>query len=158
MDNKIKGGQMEVIIKTAKGINGQLELLENKIRIKRKGLSAIMMHGFKGDKEIFIKQISSIQYKKTGLLTHGYIQFVFLGSQESKAGYNASFQDENTVVFKSGQQNDFDEIKELIERKISQPESSTSGVSDLEKLADLKAKGIITEEEFSLKKKQILGI
>ncbi|MFT4146787.1 MAG: SHOCT domain-containing protein [Mobilitalea sp.] len=30
--------------------------------------------------------------------------------------------------------------------------------SDLEKLAELKDKGIITEEEFQLKKKQILGI
>ena len=30
--------------------------------------------------------------------------------------------------------------------------------AEIEKLADLKAKGIITEEEFDAKKKQILGI
>ena len=30
--------------------------------------------------------------------------------------------------------------------------------AEIEKLADLKAKGIITEEEFEAKKKQILGI
>jgi hypothetical protein len=34
----------------------------------------------------------------------------------------------------------------------------TSNISDLEKLADLKNKGIITEEEFNAKKKQILGL
>ena len=36
--------------------------------------------------------------------------------------------------------------------------NSTSNVGDLEKLADLKEKGIITQEEFDKKKKQILGI
>ena len=35
---------------------------------------------------------------------------------------------------------------------------SQHGLNDLEKLAELKAKGILTEEEFTLKKKQILGI
>jgi len=33
-----------------------------------------------------------------------------------------------------------------------------SGLNDLEKLADLKTKGIITEEEFTAKKKQLLGL
>ncbi len=34
----------------------------------------------------------------------------------------------------------------------------SSALDDLEKLADLKAKGILTEEEFQMKKKQILGL
>jgi hypothetical protein len=41
------------------------------------------------------------------------------------------------------------------------PQAQTSGgnnLADLEKLADLKAKGIITEEEFTAKKKALLGI
>ncbi len=37
---------------------------------------------------------------------------------------------------------------------VEEPEYAT----EIEKLADLKAKGIITEEEFEAKKKQILGI
>lgn len=37
-------------------------------------------------------------------------------------------------------------------------QSSNSGVGDLEKLADLKEKGIISQEEFDQKKKQILGL
>jgi len=36
--------------------------------------------------------------------------------------------------------------------------SQTHGLDDLEKLADLRNKGIITEEEFAAKKKQILGL
>ena len=37
-------------------------------------------------------------------------------------------------------------------------QNSNSGVGDLEKLADLKEKGIISQEEFDKKKKQILGL
>lgn len=40
----------------------------------------------------------------------------------------------------------------------SSEQSSNSGVGDLEKLADLKEKGIISQEEFDQKKKQILGL
>jgi Short C-terminal domain len=35
---------------------------------------------------------------------------------------------------------------------------SHSDLDDLEKLADLKSKGVITEEEFQAKKKQLLGL
>lgn len=42
--------------------------------------------------------------------------------------------------------------------KSSAPAAPKSGIGDLEKLADLKSKGIITQEEFDAKKKQILGI
>jgi hypothetical protein len=36
--------------------------------------------------------------------------------------------------------------------------TSIGDVEAIEKLADLKAKGLITEDEFQQKKKQILGI
>lgn len=36
--------------------------------------------------------------------------------------------------------------------------SSNNGLDDLEKLAELKSKGIITQEEFEAKKKSILGL
>lgn len=36
--------------------------------------------------------------------------------------------------------------------------TSGDGFNDLEKLAELKSKGVITEEEFAAKKKQLLGI
>jgi hypothetical protein len=36
--------------------------------------------------------------------------------------------------------------------------SPTSSIDDLEKLAELKDKGVITQEEFEQKKKQILGL
>ena len=151
----------EKILKSAKGVNGTLELLENRVRIKRKGALSLMLHGLKGDKEILIKQISSIQFKKASNFTNGYIQFAFLGGTEAHGGLLQATQDENTVVFNKWQMSAFEEIKSILEEKMvesTKEVKSGSSLNDLEKLAELKDKGVITEEEFEAKKKQILGL
>jgi len=40
----------------------------------------------------------------------------------------------------------------------NKPQASQNSFADLEKIAELKDKGIISEEEFQIKKKQILGL
>lgn len=154
----------ENILMKAKGVGGDLELLEDKIRIVRRGGLAILAHGLKGDKEIFINQISSIQFRKAGALTNGYIQFAFIGGSEAKDGMLQATTDENTVFFNQKNEDDFSAIKHMIEDRIHQLKKMDridykKGLSldDLEKLAELKEKGIITEEEFQIKKRQILG-
>jgi hypothetical protein len=49
-------------------------------------------------------------------------------------------------------------ISELINNKNHVAKSSTNHLNDLEKLAELKEKGILTQEEFDAKKKLILGL
>jgi hypothetical protein len=41
---------------------------------------------------------------------------------------------------------------------ISDKNGNSGGISDIEKLAGLRDKGLITEEEFQVKKKQILRL
>ncbi|MBG9548733.1 SHOCT domain-containing protein [Cytobacillus firmus] len=149
----------------ANGVNGQLELTGNKIIIKRKGMMAKMSQGLKGDKEILIKQISSIQIKKAGALTNGYIQFSFSGGKENKGGLFDATKDENTIMFNKKQMPDFEKLKLAIEEKIDQLSNASSinvgqiDVADqIKKLAELRDSGIITEDEFNGKKKQLLGI
>ena len=152
------------LIKEVTGFNGQLELYDHKIIIKRKGTWAFIGHGLKGDKEILIKHISSIQFKKHDFATRGYIQFAFIGGTESKRGIFDATHDENSIMFDRNQEKDFYEIKEMIESKILESQGliqnkpKDSNLNELEKLAELMDKGIITEEEFQAKKKQILGI
>jgi hypothetical protein len=154
----------ELILIKAKGIGGDLELLNNKIRIKRKGGMAFLLHGLKGDKEVFLNQISSIQLKKAGFLFNGYIQFAFLGGKEAKGGLFQATSDENTIMFTKDNQQDFIEIKNAIEEQIFQfqnqdkNDKTSLGINDLKKLAKLRDEGIITEEDFQAKKRQILGI
>ena len=145
---------------SAKGLNGQIELYSNKVRILRKGVLSFMTQGLKGNKDIMISTISSIQLKNAGL-TNGYIQFAFMGGKEAKGGLFQGTQDENTVMFSKKQQPLFEQIKETVESRIGAANNSASPSSDADellKLAELRDKGILTENEFQKKKEQILGI
>lgn len=159
---KIRAALLNPALASVKGVNGQIELLQDRVRIKRQGGMAVLTQGLKGDKEIQLASISSIQLRAPGSFTNGYIQFAFHGGQEAKGALFQATSDENSVMFSSAQSADFQKMKHLIEQqrtKISAPTvSSASGLDDLEKLASLRDKGILTEEEFQAKKKQILGL
>ncbi len=144
----------------AKGINGQLALYSNKLCILRKGFTSVMSQGLKGEKSILLSSISSIQLKKAGLLTNGYIQFSFMGGQEAKGGIFQGAADENTILFRKKQQAAFEEIKNQIENRTASeaPSGKTSDADELTKFAALRDKGILTEEEFQQKKKLVLGL
>jgi hypothetical protein len=158
------------VLLEAKGINGQILLLPTKIRIKRKGLLALGTLGVQGDKEIYIDQISSIQLKGSGV-TSGYIRFSFIGGQESKVGIFDTTRDENAVVFGKKQQPAFEAIKQAVEQKMheirsgrmQQPVQQTPQQAQpdipqqIQKLAQLKDQGILTEEEFNRKKSELLA-
>ncbi|HBR10684.1 MAG TPA: hypothetical protein DD740_00440 [Chryseobacterium sp.] len=149
---------------TATGENGILKVNENTIELIRKGLTAKLI-GLRGTKEIMIKDITSIQLKEPGFLTNGFIQFAFPRSQESKAGTFDAAKDENSIIFNKKQKNQFIQIRNLINDKrknihnqANQLNAVSNQFDDLEKLAGLRDKGIISDEEFTIKKKQILGL
>jgi hypothetical protein len=146
------------VIMEVQGIAGALQLLPNKIRIVRKGISAFLTHGLKGDKEIQISSISSIQFKPTDWLTNGYIQFSFMGGQEAQRGIYQAAQDENTVLFRTEHEAAFKKIKAAIEEAMQKPAGGRSGsaIEDLERLASLLEKGLITRDEFERKKRDLL--
>jgi hypothetical protein len=132
----------EVPILEAAGIDANLELLPGKIRIKW------------NEKEITLSHIASIQLKEADETSSGYLKFTL--SVPTSDG-----QSETGVTFSKTQQKAFESVKLSIEQAKADAAKAlitSAGLNDLEKLADLKAKGIITEEEFKAKKKQILGI
>lgn len=145
--------------KMFKGYNGTVILTDTGVIIKR-GIKGFLLGGgmLRGDKTIPYSSIVAVQLKKAGL-TAGYIQLTLAGGSEAKAGLFQSTRDENTVNFFSGSNEQFMECKQLIESRIGTSATHrNSGLDDLEKLAELKEKGVITKEEFEKKKKQLLGI
>jgi len=147
-----------------KGVGGQLAVKKDSVVISRKGASGFLIHGFAGDKTIPVFNIQAVQYKAAGSLTNGYIQFTVMGGKESTGGLFAATTDENTIVFTSTQNGIAMKIKMYIEKCIiqrNQPQSvqtQASGADELLKFKQLLDAGIITQEEFNAKKKQILGI
>lgn len=167
---KGRGQLTSPILMDARGIDGHLVLLESGIRIKRSDPMVFLIQGVKGDKEIPFSQIASIQLKKAGAFANGYIRFSLLEGHGAEGGTGDARRDENTVTFKAVQQSAFEGIKTAIEAKVAaartavphQPHQvvpkTISYIDELEKLASLKDRGIISEEEFTAKKRQILGI
>ncbi len=150
--------------KEYKGYNGTLILTNTGVIIKR-GAKGFLLGGgmLRGDKTIPYSSIVAVQFKKAGM-TAGYIQLTLKGGSEAKSGLFQSTTDENSINFHSvfgGNNNElFNEAKQLIEERINSVNShaKNNGLDDLEKLAALKEKGIISEEEFQAKKKQLLGL
>lgn len=146
-----------------KGVNGILELYEDKVTIKRVGLVSKLTQGFtKGDKTIYIRNISGIDFKEGGNFVNGYIQFTLSGGNEKISG--GAFQatkDENTVMFKKSDNNVALKIKREIESIQKEREGrGGTGVNRAEELRNFKElldDGIISEEDFEREKERILG-
>lgn len=155
---------MENAIMILNGVNGQLEVYSNKVVIRRKGFLAKMTQGFnKGDKEIYLNQISGIQVKNGGNITNGYIQFSLAGGVEYTNGLKEAINDENTVVFKKIDNETVAQMKDKIEalrNQLTAPvmANSISSADEIKKFKDLFDAGVITEVEFNLKKKELLGL
>ena len=159
-----KGQFMGPILMRAEGISANLLLLDDRVRIQRREEKTFPHQGFRGNRDILFSQIASIRLKKATTMGSGFIQFLLSGRNES--GNHDSARDENTVMFRGAHQVEFDGIKAAIEMKMTtartmvarpQPRAA-SYVEELEQLASLRNRGIITEDEFAAKKRQILGI
>jgi hypothetical protein len=155
-----------------KGYNGTVVLTDRAIVIKRGAKGFLLGGGFlRGDKTIPYSSVVAVQLKKAGM-TAGYIQFTLAGGSEAKGGLLQAARDENSVHFHKSykktfslQSNDedehnkqFAECKRLVEGRIGKGGNITSSLDEIAKLGDLKSKGIITEDEFQQKKKQLLGL
>jgi hypothetical protein len=174
-DNQASPDTRRILATEYRGQNGTILLQENALVIKR-GAKGFLLGGgmLRGDKTIPYSSIVAVQFKKVGAL-QGYIQFTLKGGPEAQRGWKEAWEDENSVTFNYWGDNirKFSELKRFVEGKMglgaspapstiivstSPAAGSSSSLDELEKLARLREKGIVTEEEFQLKKKQLLGL
>ena len=163
----------EGIIYVASGSNGQVYLYEDHVSITRNGFGAIMTSMARREKDIMLRDISSVELRKSGVLNPGFIRFGHSGGPEPRRAiglvpFDAISNDTNAVTFNSEQQDRFEILRRKIERQRSDirpiqamsPSQTPllSPMDELKKLAELKEMGIVTEEEFEQKKKQLLGL
>ncbi len=146
------------------GYGASVEVSDDGIIIRRKGLLSFSLHGMKGAKSIPFASIAAVQFKAAGLMTSGYIQFSILGGNESRGGLMAATKDENSILFKNKRQNaDFERLRSMVEAGIKRARlpisvaSPTSNADELAKLADLLDRGLLTRAEFDQQKASLLG-
>ena len=116
-----------------------------------------------GDKEFYYSNLTSVQFKQASKLINGYIQFEYPGSHSSANDFNS----ENSFAFRQAKVDNETAVKavEFIKSKIREAKNpvsagatAISAADELKKFKDLLDSGIITQEEFDIKKKELLGI
>lgn len=158
-----------------KGMNGTLSIYPDHLVISREGFIAFSTQGVKGERTYFYRDISAIEYKRPSFVSNGYFKVNIAGSQSGAthvgliSSSKESMKDENTVLLRAfnkkvGDQTD--EIYEYVNKQLAiykqqAPLQSTAGVSSADEILKFKKlldAGIITQEEFDQKKKELLGI
>jgi hypothetical protein len=120
----------------------------------------------KGVKRIHISQLASVQIKPAGLLVNGFIQFATGGGNERQSRFGSqtpdAVSDENSVVFRRGQQAQFEELRKAVEYEIGrlhQPQQvqAPDVAGQISRMWLLVQQGAMTMQEFEQQKALLLG-
>lgn len=142
---------------TFKKPNTIVELTEDGVLFKR-GKNDLMIHkALRGETKVLYSQIQEIKFKEASLTSAGYLQLST--PRSSMVGVLRTVdQPQNAVKFKRDKNEEALKLKAEIEEKMKNQNHSSSDLSSLKELKSLLDEGIISKEEFDLKKKQILNI
>ena len=118
-----------------------------------------------GAKTIYYSDVIGVQCKKAGFQI-GYLQLETASSTMNNKGDN--FFNENSFTFEEAMNYQIDEVADYIRKKIEEAKQqknapvvvagAVSPAEELKKFKELLDMGIITQEEFDAKKKQLLGL
>jgi hypothetical protein len=147
---------------TMKGLQDWMEVYADKVAITPIELG-LLFKGVRGTKTIPFTSITAVRFKKGGL-ANGCIAFTVPGEYQGNSYVRSTANDENAFLFLGwfGENERALEIKNYIERRVeemrSAPSTAPSSIADeLQKLAALKAQGVLRESEFEAAKKRLLS-
>jgi len=158
---------MAELIMEAQGEGKKISLYQNKVVIGgKKGMMGVLMAGG-AEQTIRVRDIRAVEFKNAGSVINGYIQFSTGSSAKSGGGGILAVVDAgdepNTVHFAKKAQDDFDTLKDKVEEMMDSLDNQGSvtaptSADELKKYGDLLKEGLISQEEFDQKKKEILGL
>jgi len=157
---------MEKIIEIKSPYKIVIKLDDNGMEIQRSGFWA---GGLKGEKKLFYRNISAVNIKNASTFSQGFLQFTLHGSPERNSifGSIGLANDENSIIFSNKDNIIMQELKRFVEEKISEASapvvsqtviSEKSAAEQIKEFKELLDLGVITEEEFNQKKKQLLNL
>ena len=151
---------------TLKGRQGKTVVVEGStVTISKKG----SLFASKREKAIPIRNITSVEVKKPGALTAGFIQFSIAGGAARDSSFKVTggafdaASDENSVLFADKEAYEVAlEIKKYVENHTEGAPAAApaelSAADEIVKLKSLLDQGILSAEEFEAKKRQLLGL
>ena len=140
-----------------KTFDGELIIDDKNIVISHNGVIPAI-NGYGGTKSIPINSVESVSFIKCMGFMNGMMRFNTVGD----SGSFPSKIDLNTVVFKKNEQELAIQIKNditaLINKKTDVTNLNQNNIEEIKKYKNLLDSGIITHEEFDIKKKELLGL
>lgn len=168
LEENIDQGEEEILVKLKGSFGEGLVLTDKRLYILKWGFMTGNTFGGKCNAFSY-NTITGLEIKK-GLLT-GTFEVLTPATQNAQKSYwgsgeNSAAQSDNVITIQRDKFQLFQEATKIGRDFINQHYYSKnqpisekeSDYSELEKLAELKTKGIITVEEFESKKKKILGL
>lgn len=146
------------------GVRGRhLDVYEDKVVITTKVTIGSLLTGnvSDGEKTIYYRDAIGVQFKKSGLQI-GYLQIETASSQMNNR--NNNFFNENSFTFDTTKVSNEEmmEIADYVKQRINEIKNNIgtafSAADELTKFKGLLDAGVISQEEFDAKKKQILGV
>lgn len=145
-------------------------IYEDRIELTQKGAMGFLTQGLKGSKTFYYRDISSVQFKNCGW-TNGFFEFTFSGGVDRPGGVWSGMNNDNRFIFGKPTIGaakrlaaEMEPINEFIQNKIRESKNpqqivpQVSSADEIIKFKNLLDQGIITQEEFEAKKKQLLGL
>ena len=118
---------------------------------------------FAGDKKFYYSDLTSVQFRDPGMITDGYMEFEYPGSRSGNS--SGAYSSENAIAFTKKDLDKMKEIYNYVDGKIREYKNKGNGTvqqlssaDELKKFKELLDAGIITQDEFDAKKKELLGI
>lgn len=162
-----KPGAIEAI-----GFTGRITLDDGNVIISREpssiwaGLLTFLTLGVQGPKTIPVRNITAVQMKDAGYLLNGYLRLSING-RDPIGGITTAVRDENAIMFTLQNMVSFRIMRDALQAQMdvirtqpppSVPTPLASQADELEKMANLHDRGVLTDAEFAAKKQQILGL
>ena len=150
---------------TLEGYKGELTVYEDRVVISKKGSGFISGNS---NKTLPMANIMSVSVTPSTVWARGFIEFSVPGGKDSK-NIEQAMKNENALPIKASSQNEVAmKIKEYVDEQIMKFANNKGGTTivqqaaspaeELKKMKELLDMGIITQEEFNAKKKELLGL
>lgn len=148
------------------GHAGTLDVYEDKVVITPKGVMGFMTRGLSGTCEVPYRTVTAIQFREGGPVLTGYITFDCPGVTGGML--RGDRRKSNTFIFRQERNSLMKRVKEYVEGRMAQinrpaaappapAPSANSRADELMKLAALLKDGVISQEEFTQMKADLLN-
>ncbi len=170
---KQAGASVGAVYRVQGAVGKSLTVYNNKCVITTKTTirSVIAGNFTDGEKTIYYADLTGVQFRKCSAVLLGYLQFENASGQRNRGGNDwvANYNSENSFTFEATINELMQEIADFIKGKVEEykegnhapqavPMQQSSSADEVLKLKQLLDMGVITQEEFDQKKKELLHL